>query len=317
MNLSTWIGDTISRCKDSIPRGIMYGFHHLYESGYMGFSSRIGYGMNVFSQDWDLLLVLDACRADALQEVASDYDFLNGIRSIRSTGTVTTEWMSKTFSQEYINEINNTIYICSNPQGKVVFDDRNFPPGDAAPFDITNWDVAYPSDFYKFDRAWEYGFDEDLNTIPPRPITDRAISLGRSEDVDRMILHYSQPHTPFIGEDATIDTYGSYQEQEDLSKEVVRESYISNLRYVLDDVELLLQNIDANKVVITADHGDVHGELSIFGHPGGLFHPSILNVPWAETSASDEETHDPDTSAFDELSESNTREMLEDLGYIL
>jgi hypothetical protein len=38
----------------------------------------------------------------------------------------------------------------------------------------------------------------------------------------------------------------------------VWEAYLDNLRYVLDNIEELLQNVDG-KVVISADHGELFG----------------------------------------------------------
>lgn len=33
-------------------------------------------GMNVFSRDWDLLVILDTCRVDGLNALVPEYDFL-------------------------------------------------------------------------------------------------------------------------------------------------------------------------------------------------------------------------------------------------
>lgn len=317
MSFRSWLEDTVDRTQQHKVRGPLYGAHNLYDALYMAFSSRVDYGTNIFDREWDLLIVLDACRVDALREVADEYDFLSTVDSITSVGTVTTEWMSSTFSKKYRDSISETAYICSNPQGKVVFDDRDFPPGEYAPFEWTDWDVVFPQDFKLFDRAWEYGFNDELHTIPPRAVTDRAIDVSRNKFVSRMVLHYSQPHTPFLGEDAEVDSYDSYQNQDGVSHDQVKKSYMSNLRYVLDDVELLLENVDAERVVITADHGDSHGELSVYGHPGGFVHPSVIKVPWAETTGVDQGTYDPDTERFDRRTNESTDDMLRDLGYIL
>jgi len=50
----------------------------------------IGVGNNVFNKDWDLLIILDSCRVDALKEVAENYEFLyrNQIQSEKSVGGV-------------------------------------------------------------------------------------------------------------------------------------------------------------------------------------------------------------------------------------
>jgi hypothetical protein len=100
--------------------------------------------------------------------------------------------------------------------------------------------------------------------------------------------------------------------------EAAWEAYLDELRYVLDDVELLLENYDANRVVITADHGEAFGEYGIFGHPIGSLHPKVRTVPWAVTSATDTRTYEPNTappSTREEATSQNAEETLEALGY--
>lgn len=49
-------------------------------------STRDRLGTNVFTRDWDLLVILDACRVDAMREVAGEYEFIQKVDSIRSVG---------------------------------------------------------------------------------------------------------------------------------------------------------------------------------------------------------------------------------------
>lgn len=39
-----------------------------------GVSSRFPFGTNVYEKDWDVLVLLDTCRVDALAEVSGEYD---------------------------------------------------------------------------------------------------------------------------------------------------------------------------------------------------------------------------------------------------
>ena len=71
---------------------------------------------------------------------------------------------------------------------------------------------------------------------------------------------------------------------------------------MLDTVEELLQNVDAEEVVVTADHGDAFGEYGVYSHPMGVPHPHVRRVPWARTTAEDigeytprPDNHDPET----------------------
>lgn len=53
-------------------------------------------------------------------------------------------------------------------------------------------------------------------------------------------------------------------------REEIRNSYVANLRYVLKHVDPLLENVDADDIVISADHGNAKGERSAYKHPLGV-----------------------------------------------
>jgi len=92
---------------------------------------------------------------------------------------------------------------------------------------------------------------------------------------------------------------------------------MSDLRYVLDDIQLLLENIDSNRVVITADHGEAFGEYGVLGHKPGSLHPKIRKVPWIVTSAENQNTYQPTVEEPDmsRVSEGEIEEQLSALGY--
>jgi len=62
---------------------------------------------------------------------------------------------------------------------------------------------------------------------------------------------------------------------------------------VLDAVEELLRNVDAEEVVITAGHGDAFGEYGVYSHPAGVPHPHVRRVPWARTTTEDSGEYTP------------------------
>jgi hypothetical protein len=84
---------------------------------------------------------------------------------------------------------------------------------------------------------------------------------------------------------------------------------------VLDSVETLLKNVDAETVAISADHGEAFGELGVNRHPIAIPHPKIKRVPWALTSATDKGKYEPMT--YDQRGQGKgVTEHLEDLGYL-
>ncbi|WP_128081481.1 hypothetical protein [Haloferax sp. ATB1] len=271
------------------------------------------YGEPIYDAEWDVLIVLDACRADLMEEVASEYDFIN-FDVTNSLGSCSPEWMEKNFTSSYIDEMQQTAYITGNPYSETCLES---------------------SEFELFDEVWRYAWDEELETIPPGPLTDRAITVAREGQPDRLIVHYMQPHHPFVpsplGEGIRPDTGERIEfsdledvwtrlQRGDLSREEVWEGYRDNLEYVLESVETLINNIDG-KVVITADHGNALGEFHMYGHP--IYAPvwPLKRVPWCEYEATDSGTYTRDQTASERHDTTDdetlsTEDKLAALGYI-
>lgn len=121
-----------------------------------------------------------------------------------------------------------------------------------------------------------------------------------------MIVHYMQPHTPSVpdpigrgigGDPGTNDFWRESAldllRRGDVTSEEVWNSYEANLHYVLDDVALLLDNITADTVAISADHGELMGEFGLYGHPEHVPLPAVKEVPWYLTDATNEYTYQP------------------------
>lgn len=75
-----------------------------------------------------------------------------------------------------------------------------------------------------------------------------------------------------------------------------REAYLDNLRIVLDEVAVLLENIDADTVAITTDHGGAFGERNFYRHPVACPLSRVRRVPWVETTAVDTGSIEPSAS---------------------
>lgn len=79
-------------------------------------------GTNVFDKDWDVLIILDTCRIDALETVGDKYDFLSDIGSLKSVGGSSAEWIARTFDTDHRDEISNTAYLSANTHTEGVLD---------------------------------------------------------------------------------------------------------------------------------------------------------------------------------------------------
>jgi hypothetical protein len=262
-------------------------------------------GQPVYENEWDLLVILDACRVDALSEVASEYDFLpTTIESRYSVGSASDTWMQRTFVDKYEPELRKTVYVTSNPNSE------QYTP---------------ISQFKYVDEVWKTDYDSDLGTIPPRAVTDHSIVAHRECNSDRLIAHYMQPHFPSVPQPLGFglrmaadnpdrhEWIWSDEGRNKYTKEEIWNSYLENLRYVLDNIKTLLNNVDAEQTVITADHGNAFGEWGVWGHPHQP-HPKLRKVPWVHVTASDEEAYHPDIElAVDDAH--SAEETLRALGY--
>jgi len=261
---------------------------------------------NIFSKNWELCIILDACRYDLLIEVADEFDFLKSVDSLNSVDSMTKHWIKKTFIKSYSEEIESTVYITGNPFAR-------------------NIDTPEPDDIV---HVWKWGWDDDVGTVLPETITDETIYYFRNNDVDRAIVHYMQPHIPFLKYDISDpkkpNNFGGdgcvgrnvWDELRDglLEEEKIWSAYQNNLRVVLNDLEVLLENVDANRAVITSDHGNAFGEWGLYGHPMHMPIPALRKVPWVETVAKDENIYSPDINKRRTRS-TDVNEQLKRLGY--
>lgn len=299
---------------------ILTKLYYQYVGATMSIFSRRPLGTNVFERDWDVLLILDTCRVDALKEVASEYDFIEEVNSITSVGSCSPEWIAGTFTESYREMIENTVYVSANAFAERVLKNRQFPETGRG-ISWTNWDTVQDTDLLELDQPWQYAPDPPHGHIRPEHLTDRAIANHREHEPERLIVHYSQPHPPYT---ANADQEGrSLRDYEDDPRtylknggdlERVWEAYLDNLRFVLDEVEVVLQNVEADTVAISADHGEAFGEWGVYWHLAGLPHPKLKKVPWVITTAENSGQFEP--SLNPRKREKEVHEHLRDLGYI-
>lgn len=318
MTLRSWLSRSHERTVNDGLWGIVRSLYYLYVGFWLTVTSRVPFGKNVYSEDWELLIILDACRVDTLESVADEYDFIDNVRSLTSVGSTSSEWLAKTMVHDHLDQIGETAYITGNPFTDEVLRRGNFPDSDLETVTFPNWATVESEKFGELDEVWQYAHDEEYKTVLPRDITERVIDHSRNEGHERIIAHYMQPHAPFLESDSRIKgrNLKSLRTDDSISNEVIRDFYRETLREVLDEVAVLIENVDADQVVITADHGEALGEWGAYGHPVGFPHPVVKQVPWVETSANDEgtlETSDVNTES--EASES-VEENLKDLGYL-
>jgi len=224
--------------------------------------------LRVMEEDWDYLIILDACRYDVFRDVNT----IQGTLTKRySAGTSTSEWVKENFSGPYYD----VVYISANP----FLSDYLFE----------KW-LGRPNPFFLFENVWMYGWDDELRAVHPREVNRVALRLLERYGDKRMIIHYLQPHYPYISE----VTNRRIREAEDLIElvnllrsgkvdaEDLKKVYVENLKLVLKYVGELVEVLPQSKIVLSADHGECFGEYGIYSHPSQLYIKQLMEVPWLE-----------------------------------
>jgi hypothetical protein len=231
-------------------------------------------------EDWDNLIVLDACRADAFERVA-DIGSFDQYNPVVSLGSHSSEWTRRNFAGK---EFSDTVYVSANPH--------------------TSRDAG--DSFHKIVEMWNRDFDDDVGTVLPEAMVNAAIETNKQYPHKRIIVHFMQPHAPFVGSDIP---------EEEMSHRYW-DAYDENLSHVLKSVQRILDNL-SGKSVITGDHGQIRPTplrdvLGVGGHKPGLRYPGLVCVPWAVING---ERREIMTDSIEKAATENINERLRDLGY--
>ncbi|WP_436932535.1 hypothetical protein [Halosimplex halobium] len=262
-------------------------------------------GIDVMDADWDNLIILDACR----------YDMFSAVNTIN--GDLTTKLSQGSHTQEFLRSnfrdgpYWDTIYTSANPQVQKCKVERKFA---------------------KCVRLWETNWDETLRTVHPRDVRDSAIDVSEKYPHKRHIVHFIQPHYPFIGDrgkridQGTITGDGIITDRRDernvwekleagqLSQQTVWEAYVENLEVTLPYVEELVDQLPG-KTVITSDHGNALGRRGVYGHPNRCFMKELVTVPWLIVPFDQRRETTPSEIREQSMGHSDVEDRLADLGY--
>lgn len=217
-------------------------------------------GIYVAEEEWDNLIILDACRYDVLREVmGEDIDYRI------SRGSHTLEWIRENFTDEKHNDI---VYVTGNP-----------------------WvNKLAGNSFYKIISVWKDGWDDDLDTVDPKTMTEYAKEAAEKYPDRRLVVHYMQPHAPYIAENnipirKVNNRWEHFMniERGKLDPQVVWDAYRRSLEATLPHVFELVSELKG-RTVISADHGELFGRKILFftfaGHLCGVRVPELVQVPW-------------------------------------
>lgn len=263
-------------------------------------------------QDSFALVILDSCRMDYFQDEIDSY-LTGDLNRVYTPVTATIDYTRTTWTDYY--DLN---YVTAMPA-----------PTDHA---FERKDLRYrPTDHISdFTHVWRDSQNQELGSVTPEELTEQALQKGG----EKMVVHYAQPHAPYIGEKRLRGSENSIEWGESLQEiykkmgrynlqdktipdEELRAAYRSNLQRVLASVQDLVAHLD-RPIVITADHGELLGEDGRYIH-GGKRHPHLCEVPWFTVDESIMGDFKKDTdydSSSEKVTEQEVEEQLKNLGYM-
>jgi len=265
--------------------------------------------LDVMDSDWDSLVLLDGCRTDLYMEKTGREP-----ETVNSAGSASWEFMNANFVGR---ELHDTVYISANPHIQAISDDTFHAVRDLT---VTDW-------------------NPDDNTVSPEAVTEAAKEAVDEYPNKRLIIHYMQPHFPFIGPQGRhLDIpLSSAVENPDETKSLVNPwyrlvqeghtvseivtAYRENFEMVWPHVESLIDELEG-KTVVSADHGNLIGErlapipIRGLGHPPEIHHPNLVEVPWDvyQTGERREIVSEPPVESGD-VSDNVVEDRLKHLGY--
>lgn len=260
------------------------------------FIKRYGNMVDIMKKDWDNLIILDACKYSTFLE----NNTIDGtLTKVISKGSHSNEFIKHNFLGK---DLSDTIYITANPNAEIIEEDV----------------------FYKIKKTYtEKNLEKqlDYSGVSPEKIIETVIQTLNEHPDKRIIVHFMQPHSPYLGEYATDLRKKLYDEEsisflrthdkesffeateslvdlrdaesnDYIERSQLIKAYKENLNFVLEYVSKLLQQI-SGKSVITSDHGELLGKTDSFiynnlpstnmhGHPSYTYLPELRFVPWLE-----------------------------------
>jgi hypothetical protein len=137
----------------------------------------------VMEEDWDFLIILDACRFDYFIDVYQRYFKDGKLEKAISPAIETIEWAEKNFKGYY----RDIIYVSTTPfiNSKKQMCSRGFC-------------FEAKKHFYKIVDLWDWGWDHNIGTVKPERVNESALKEYFLHPNKRMIIHYMQPHAPYL-----------------------------------------------------------------------------------------------------------------------
>lgn len=287
----------------------------LREINKLYFSLRYGEGYNhkgvdIFEEEWDNLFILDSFRYDVFEETYREYDLGGTLEQRTSRGAATHEFLRGNVADR---DLHDTVYVTASPHYYKHDDIRG--------------------EFHDVIHVWEEEGVPNARSQPPDTMAEYALRAAEEYPEKRLLLHFVQPHCPFLGEFGRsnfeqvewVNHVGlGNTKGDDVSQEAVWKAYEENVDIVLPHVSELMEELSGLNVV-TADHGQLLGDnqfplpLTDYGHPEGVYVDTLVKVPWLLDQNGERKTIRPEPPIENDRNqdlEEAAEETLRELGYL-
>lgn len=259
-------------------------------------------GIDIFEQDWDNLVILDGCRYD---EFSRCINLEGRLENRISRGSTSSEFILGNFSDKQLHDV---VYVTANAY-YIRYKEKG----------ILNAEL----------HDLEFVERDALNGITSRPetVTRVAKRINDQYPNKRLIVHYMQPHSPYLGPvGSKFDWQNGNSLHTTVKKQQINQSdhlaaYRENLELVLEETAELLEEF-TGKTILTADHGEMLGErmrpipTKFYGHPTGVYVDELVKVPWFITEYDSRKEIIPEPPIDQqEYDISEVEEHLKNLGY--
>lgn len=266
-------------------------------------------GTEIMNEDWDNLIILDACRYDIFEEINT----IDGnLESRISRGSSTPEFLLNNFkgTSHY-----DTVYVCAIPMIE---------------------EQGVHENFYDTIRVWRSDWDDENQTVPPEDMADQVRDTANKYPEKRIIAHFLQPHYPFIGStgkeiphpsvegpglssrnDDAPDYIWKQLREDRIDTQLAWEAYRENLELALPHVNNLINDL-TGRTVVTSDHGNGFGKYGVYGHPThrSLYLENLVKVPWLVIDdGTRKDIVEEDSYSGNGSDSENIQERLQALGY--
>jgi len=134
-----------------------------------------GKNIELLEADWDVLIDLDACRYDVFKEVYKEvYRYKGELKRAKTYCSGSEEWRHKNL---YGKDLSDVIFLTPR---------------------ICPFRHVTEADFFMVVRAWKTKWDYRYGTVLPQDMTELTLEQMKQHPKKRFIIHYHQPHAPFV-----------------------------------------------------------------------------------------------------------------------